>query len=107
MHLLVCGSCGDHDYKQKLLACGKANVTIMAEFIPDELAKELILTSCGVVICHADDDMIVSGSIVFAISLGVPVLAIATPFVRWFHDTVNARMIVEATDIDDLIGQKN
>jgi glycosyltransferase involved in cell wall biosynthesis len=103
MHLLVCGSCADHAYKQKLIAYRKPNVTIIAEFISDELATKLILASCGVVICHADDDMIVSGSIVFAISLGVPVLAIATPFVRWFHDTINARMIVAANDFDDLI----
>lgn len=103
MHLLVCGSCGDDDYKQKLIAYGKPNVTIMAEFISDELAEILMRGSCGVVICHADDDMIVSGSIVFAISLGIPVLAIETPFVRWFQDTINAKMIVAADDFPDLI----
>lgn len=103
MHLLVCGSCGDDAYKQKLIAYGKANVTIMAEFISDELAEVLMLGACGVVICHADDDMIVSGSIVFAISLGIPVLAIATPFVRWFQATINAKMIVAADDFPDLI----
>lgn len=103
MHLLVCGSCGDDAYKKKLIAYGKPNVTIMAEFISDELAEILMLGSCGVVICHADDDMIVSGSIVFAISLGIPVLAIETPFVRWFQQTINARMIVAADDFPDLI----
>lgn len=105
MNLVICGSCPDQEYKQKLYAFNKSNVTIIAEFISDELAKELIVASSGVVICHADDDMIISGSIVFAISLGVPVLAIETPFVRWFHDSINARMIVSASSFPDLVSK--
>jgi hypothetical protein len=54
-------------------------------------------------ICHSDDDMIVSGSIVFAISIGVPVFAVETPFITWFRQAVNDRMIVAATDFADLI----
>lgn len=102
INIVVCGSCPDQEYKKELNALNKANVTIMAEFITDEMARDLILHSSGVVICHAEEDMIVSGSIVFAISLGVPVFAIETPFIAWFHDTVNARMIVAASSFPDL-----
>ncbi|HTH45531.1 MAG TPA: hypothetical protein VL528_10675 [Oxalicibacterium sp.] len=103
LHVLVCGTCPDHEYRNKLQSFNKPNVTIMAEFISDELARDLIVRSSGMLICHSEDDMIVSGSIVFAISLGVPVFAVETPFITWFRQTVNAHMIVAATDFDDLI----
>ena len=103
IHVVVCGSCPDQVYREKLQAFNKPNITIIAEFIPDELARSLIERSSGMVICHADDDMIVSGSIIFSISLGVPVFAIETPFVHWFRDAVNDRMLVAASDFPDLV----
>jgi glycosyltransferase involved in cell wall biosynthesis len=103
LHILVCGTCPDEEYKKKLEAFNKPNVTIMAQFISDELARDLIVRSSGMLICHSEDDMIVSGSIVFAISLGVPVFAVETPFITWFRNTVNDRMIVAASDFADLI----
>lgn len=103
IHVVVCGSCSDQAYREKLQSFSKSNITIIAEFIPDELARSLIERSSGMVICHADDDMIVSGSIIFAISLGVPVFAIETPFVHWFRDAVNDRMLVAAADFPDLV----
>jgi len=105
LHVLVCGTCPDPAYRKELESFGKPNVTIMAEFISDELARALIVRSSGMLICHAEDDMIVSGSIVFAISLGVPVFAVETPFITWFRDAVNENMIVAATDFADLIGR--
>jgi glycosyltransferase involved in cell wall biosynthesis len=103
VHILVCGTCPDQGYKKKLQSFNKPNVTIMAEFISDELARDLLVHSSGMLICHSDDDMIVSGSIVFAISIGVPVFAVETPFITWFRQAVNDRMIVAATDFADLI----
>lgn len=103
MHLVVCGSCKDDAYKAKLQSLAGSNVTLMAQFISDELARDLITASSGMVICHADDDMIVSGSIIYSISLGVPVFAIETPFIRWFHDTVNSNMVIAAGDFHDLV----
>jgi len=103
LHVLVCGTCADEEYRKKLESFDKPNVTIMARFIPDELARDLIVRSSGMLICHSEEDMIVSGSIVFAISLGVPVFAVQTPFITWFRDTVNDRMIVAAADFADLI----
>jgi hypothetical protein len=105
LHILVCGTCPEPEYKAKLQSYGKPNVSIMAEFISDELARDLIVGSSGMLICHSEDDMIVSGSIVYAISLGVPVFAVETPFITWFRNTVNERMIVAASDFDDLIAK--
>jgi glycosyltransferase involved in cell wall biosynthesis len=105
LHILVCGTCPDRQYKEKLESFGKSNVTIMAEFISDELARDLIVRSSGMLICHSEDDMIVSGSIVYAISLGVPVFAVETPFITWFRNTVNEHMIVAASNFDDLIAK--
>ena len=103
IHVLVCGSCSDQAYREKLESYSKSNITIIAEFISDELARNLIERSSGMVICHADDDMIVSGSIIFSISMGVPVFAIETPFVNWFRDEVNDKMLVAAADFPDLV----
>ena len=103
MHVVVCGSCPDPDYLQRLQSLAGPNVTLIAEFISDELARELIVRSAGMVICHADDDMIVSGSIIYSISLGVPVFAIETPFIAWFRETVNDNMVVAAGDFHDLV----
>lgn len=103
MHLVVAGSCPDKAYKEKLQSYAGSNVTVIAEFISDELARDLIVGSSGMVICHAEDDMIVSGSIIYSISLGVPVFAIETPFIHWFRSTVNDSMVVAADGFPDLV----
>ncbi|GGI16042.1 MAG: hypothetical protein REI95_06340 [Oxalicibacterium faecigallinarum] len=105
MHVVVCGSCPDKAYRDVLQSLAGDNVTLLAEFIPDALARDLITGSAGMLICHSEDDMIVSGSIVYAISLGVPVFAMETPFVHWFRDNVNDRMVIAATGFPDLVAK--
>lgn len=102
VNLVVCGSCSDNSYLEKLMSYKKNNVTIIPEYISDELAKDMVAQSSGVVICHSDEDMIVSGSIIFAISVGVPVIAIETPFISWFRKNVNAKMITSVSDFSTL-----
>lgn len=102
VNLVVCGYCSDIIYLGKLMSYKKNNVTIIPEYISDELAKDMVVQSSGVVICHSDEDMIVSGSIIFAISVGVPVIAIETPFTSWFRETVNAKMITSVSDFSTL-----
>lgn len=100
--LVVCGSCSDDNYLKKIMSYKKNNVNIIPKYISDELAKDMVAQSLGVVICHSDEDMIVSGSIIFAVSVGVPIIAIETPFVTWFRKNVNANMIKSASDFSEL-----
>jgi len=82
--LLIAGSIGDESYLNELtsMAQGK-NIKFDARFIPDNEAANLVKDSKGVILAHADEDMIVSGSFFFAITLGVPVFAIENPFFNW------------------------
>jgi glycosyltransferase involved in cell wall biosynthesis len=82
--LLVFGSCDAPEYVAKLndLARGK-EVEIRPGYVDGLTAQEIIAHSRGVLIAHADDDMIVSGTYFFAATLGVPVFAVGTPFLEW------------------------
>lgn len=58
------GKCSDSTYLEELniLIKAKNNIEILSEYISDEKAQELIMSSAGMLITHNDDDMIVSGS---------------------------------------------
>ncbi len=88
--LLIAGSVGDQAYLDELitLATGK-NVQFDARFIPDDEAALIVKKSNGVILAHADEDMIVSGSFFFAITLGVPVFAVVKPFFSWLINEEN------------------
>lgn len=103
VNLVVAGSAPDKDYLRALQQQKSDNVIFIPRFISDTLAKKLIAASLGTVVCNADEDMIVSGSMIFSISIGVPVLALETPFGVWFHNEVNANMIVTAKGLPELV----
>lgn len=102
VNLVICGSCSDTIYLEKLSSYKKHNVIIIPKYISDNLARDIIVKSLGVVICHSDEDMIVSGSIIFAVSVGVPVIAIETPFTAWFQKNINEKMIVSVNEFSEL-----
>lgn len=79
--LLIAGSVGDVDYlaELKALAAGK-NINFRAEFLEEREARKLVEESRGLLLSHADEDMIVSGSFFYATTLGVPVYALRTHF---------------------------
>lgn len=58
-------------------------VSIVAKFLSDAEAAKLVASSNGLIITHNDDDMIVSGSFFFAVSLGTPVYAVKSLFFEW------------------------
>lgn len=103
INLVVAGSAPDAEYLQTLRRHESANVILIPRFISDSLAKKLIGASLGTVICNADEDMIVSGSMVFSISIGVPVIALETPFGLWFRNNVNPNMIINAGGLVELV----
>lgn len=82
--LLVFGACDSPHYVEKLRALAKGkDVEVRPGYVDSLTAQKLIARSKGVLIAHADDDMIVTGTYFFAVTLGVPVFAVATPFLEW------------------------
>ncbi|WP_321325735.1 hypothetical protein [Thiomicrorhabdus sp.] len=84
--LLIAGSIGDQSYLDELLklSVGK-NIQFDARFIPDNEAANLVSASNGIILAHSEENMIVSGSFFFAITLGVSVFAIKNPFFNWLE----------------------
>jgi len=85
-----------------LKRAAKANVTVLAGFLPDSEAQWLIKRSAGVVLSHASDDMVVSASFFYAMSLGQRVYAVETPFLRWASGALSEELVVVAPHLEAL-----
>lgn len=102
--LVIAGPCHDQAYLTALRSEAEGKrIEFMPGFMSAEAAQQLLLNSRGSIICHADEDMIVSGSYFFAASLGVPVLAVRTPFFDWLTKDVGANGLQIADDIPGLL----
>jgi glycosyltransferase involved in cell wall biosynthesis len=98
--LLVIGAIGDRAYADELAGIDRANVLFRPGLLDEAEAQTIVARSAGLLISHADGDVVVSASFFFAMSLGVPVLAVATPFLRW----IAPRLGVLLALADDLAG---
>ena len=103
--LLIAGSVSNNEYLSELtmLAKGK-NVIFEARSIPDDEAAAIVSNSHGIILVHAQADMIVSGSFFFAVTLGVPVFAVETPFFTWLkqeHNFMGLHIYSEPKEIID------
>lgn len=101
--LIIAGSAPDKSYVEKLssLAATK-EIQLIPEFISDEKAMSLAKGSRGIVITHNDNDMIVSGTFFYAVSIGVPVYSVSTPFTEWAANTLKIPGLYVARNIHDL-----
>lgn len=86
VRLVIAGSSPDDEYIQKLrcLSQGKS-VQLITKYIDDGEAARLARASRGIVITHNDEDMVVSGTFFYALSVGVPIITVSSPFVEWFQ----------------------
>lgn len=103
VRLVIAGSAPDKRYIEYLrsLADGK-EIQLIPEFISDERAAQLCRSSRGIVITHNDNDMIVSGTFFYALSLGVPLYTVSTPFAEWACKTLEVPGLHVAKDIKSL-----
>lgn len=86
--LIIAGPCQDSKYLRRIAAAAHGkNIEIHAGYLAREEAERLVANAIGMVISHAEADMVASGSYFFALSLGVPVYAIRTPFFQWSENT--------------------
>lgn len=100
--LLVLGKPGDAAYVRKLQALQRDNIKVVPRFVDDAEAQLVIRRARALVLSHADADMIVSGSFFYAMSLGVPVFAVRTPFFEWVGPRVGGQLLTSEADLHNL-----
>ncbi|WP_199635214.1 hypothetical protein JEM67_08650 [Serratia sp. PAMC26656] len=102
VQLTIAGSCDDEEYLHYLKELAPDNVHVKGGFISDPDAHALIESSQGLIIAHADSDMIVSGSFFYALSIGVRVLCVESEFLRWAERVLGNDILVCYKSIVDL-----
>jgi glycosyltransferase involved in cell wall biosynthesis len=100
--LVICGRCNDADYLAALTRSAPDNVTVLHGFLSEAEAQWLIRRSAGVLISHASEDMIVSASFFYAMSLAKRVYAVETPFLRWASSVLGDDIVVTAPELASL-----
>jgi hypothetical protein len=100
--LLIVGACDDQAYLAELKALAGDNVTVRGEYIGEKEAQELVSASEGVIICHAEDDVIASGTFFYSLSLGVKVYALETDFTKWAHTELGDSLVQVHSSVADL-----
>ena len=86
--LVIAGNCKDEAYIAELkhAAAGK-KVKFITRFIEDNEAQAIVARARGLILSHADEDMIVSGSFFYGLSCGTEVFAVQTPFLKWLQQS--------------------
>ncbi|MDM4207497.1 hypothetical protein [Klebsiella spallanzanii] len=104
-NLIIMGACEDYEYKKMIqeLCKNKKNVTFIPEYISDERAKELLSTGAALIISHSDEDMIVSGSFFYGLTIGIKILAINTPFLNWASSVLQKDVIETFDDLESMM----
>ncbi|WP_454778849.1 hypothetical protein [Klebsiella michiganensis] len=103
--LIVAGGCEDKEYLSFLegLVKDKTNVTIKGCFISDADAAKLIKGCNGLILSHSNEDMIVSGSFFYSLTLGVKVYALQTPFLSWVGENVGNDVIQHFKNLHEMM----
>lgn len=101
--LLIIGSVTDQAYGRAVQEVGRPNVLYRPGYIDEASAQRLIRRSQGIVLAHAGENTVVSGSFFYAMSLPVPVLAVETPFLRWIAPKVGDDLLALAPDLASLM----
>jgi len=109
--LIVFGASDDDQYLRKILFLSQGkNIDIRPGYISDNKAAEIVASSRGLIISHSNADVIVSGSFFFAISLGVPVFALSTPFFDWLknnYSLISLNVFDSCSEIVNSLAENN
>lgn len=103
-NLIIAGVCKDANYLKLLKekSYNKGNIIINPEFLTDEDAAQLVSRATAVIINHSDEDMIVSGTYFFAISLGVPILCVNSGFFNWMNSELSTSGLYIFNTVDEM-----
>ncbi len=86
--LLIAGPASDSAYVEELKARAQGlNIEFDIRFLPSEDVDAMMSNARAIILSHAGEEMIVSGSFFHAISYGLPVIASNQAFLSWLkHD---------------------
>ena len=103
-NLIIAGSCDDEIYLKKIknICLSKPNIEILPRFLEHNEIKSLVEKSAGILITHNDDDMIVSGSFFYAMTLKSKVYALETPFFKWAEKMMGRKYITTFKNLNEL-----
>lgn len=102
--LLIAGACDDAAYLAELKALAGPNVTFRGEYLSESEAQALVMASQGLIIGHSESDMIVSASFFYAMSLGVRVFCLSSPFLAWAGEALGPDVVRVAPTLTELSG---
>ncbi|EMR0823146.1 hypothetical protein GHV16_18245 [Klebsiella pneumoniae] len=99
--LIIAGFCNDKKYEKELneILSNKENITFIPRYLTDEEASLLFMSCKALIIGHADQDMIVSGSFFYSLTQQLPVLAIKTPFLEWVQSESKSDILLTFNNI--------
>ncbi|HBS5675285.1 TPA: hypothetical protein MAK66_005012 [Klebsiella pneumoniae] len=103
--LIIAGGCEDREYLSFLeeLIKNKTNIIIKGYFLSDKDAENLIKGCNGLILSHSNEEMIVSGSFFYSLTMGVKVYAIETPFLTWVEENVGENVIQNFKNLHDMM----
>lgn len=102
-NLLIIGPISDETYGTEIQALDRPNIIYRPGFLSEDAAQKIILKSSAIVLAHAGENTVVSGSFFYAVSLLVPVLAVQTPFLGWIAPRIGTDLLVLTPDLPGLV----
>ena len=92
--LAVVARMREHRVEEALVAIDPAGrVRFRPGLLPEADAQAIVSNATALLISHADEDVIVSSSFFYAMTLQVPVVAVETPFLRWISTRVGPDLL--------------
>lgn len=87
--LLIVGPASDDEYVTELSSKAEGlNIDFDIRFVPNQEVDSIMANAKAIILSHAGDEMIVSGSFFHAISYGVSVIASNQPFLSWLKQDI-------------------
>lgn len=102
--LIIAGFCEDEIYASELndLIKERSNIQFISRFLTDTEAGQLVSSANAMIISHADEDMIVSGSFFYALSQRISIICVETPFMRWGEKTLSSEIVLTCSSISTM-----
>lgn len=105
--LIIAGACDDLLYLNKLekLTSLRPNIKIVSKFLDHTEIEVLVKKCAGILITHNDNDMIVSGSFFYAMTLRSKVFALETPFFKWVEEEMGRKYVSTFKNLSAMLNE--
>jgi hypothetical protein len=100
--LVVCGEVGNSAHAAELAHIKRPNILYRPGYLSESAAQALVTGAAAVVIAHASDSTIVSGTFFYALSLQRHVFAVRTAFLDWIAPRLGPEILTLAQDVQHL-----